>query len=499
MKPAQILINGEWRVADASGTYQARNPVTNEAIGSMFPVSTWADADAALEAAATAFEQMDGSDAADVADFLEAYADLIDANVDDLATVAAEETALPAPTRLKSIEIPRTSNQMRLSAKAARDGGWALPTVDAEAGVASMHVPVGPVAVFGPNNFPFAYNPIAGGDFAAAIAAGNPVLAKAHPLHPETTRHLALLAKQALEGSKLPAATVQLLYGLSKEDGTRLVSDTRLKAVGFTGSKAGGLALKTAADKVGTPIYLEMSSVNPVVFMPGAMASRGDAIAEAYANSCLLGVGQFCTNPGLVFAVAGDDADAFIKTVATKFEEAPVGTLFGKAPADGLAAAIDKLTSSGATIVTGGNRLGDTQIANTLLQTNGKTFLDNPEAMQTEAFGPAGLIVLCNGVAELAACLKHVEGNLTGSIYADDSDDYDLVERILRGRVGRLLNDKMPTGVAVSPAMVHGGPFPSTGHGGFTAVGPPATLRRFSQLRCYDNVKGDRLPAVLRV
>ncbi|MEM7806777.1 MAG: aldehyde dehydrogenase family protein [Planctomycetota bacterium] len=495
---SHILVGGAWRDADASDTFQPVNPATGDVIGPTFPVSRWSDVDAALAAAEEAFEQMDGGDPETFAGFLDAYADGIDANADDLADIASQETALPAPTRLKSVEIPRTSNQLRLSAAAARDGGWALPTIDKEQGVRSMHCAIGPVAVFGPNNFPFAYNGICGGDFAAAVAAGNPVIAKAHPLHPETTRRLGVIAKEALDASRLPSAAVQLLYHISNDDGLRLARDPRLAAIGFTGSKRGGLALKAAADDVGTPAYLELGSINPVVLMPAAMKQRGGEIAEQYSQSCLLGVGQFCTNPGLVFVTAGGEADAFLETVRKAFADADADTLFGKASADGLLDAIGKLTSAGAEVLTGGERVGEAQVTGTLLRVDGSTFLANAEALQTEAFGPSGLVVVCDSVDQIVECLRHVEGNLTGSLYADDGDDYETVERVLRRRVGRLINDKMPTGVAVSPAMNHGGPFPASGHAGFTAVGPPATLRRFSQLRCYDNVREDRLPAALR-
>ncbi|MEM6561001.1 MAG: aldehyde dehydrogenase family protein [Planctomycetota bacterium] len=493
-----VLIDGKLRPADASDTFRAANPTTGDAIGPAFPVSKWSDLDAALDAAVTAFDQLDGGDPNAVASFLDDYADRVADDAEALAEIASEETALPAPTRLQSVEIPRTCNQMRLSAAAARDGAWALPTIDAEAGCRSMHVPIGPVAIFGPNNFPFAYNAISGGDFAAAIAAGNPVIAKSHPLHPQTTRRLAEHAKAALDAGDLPLATVQLLYHFGNEDGLKLAGDARLAAIGFTGSRGGGLALKAAADAVGTPTYLEMSSVNPVVLLPAATAARHAEIAEQYATSCTLGVGQFCTNPGLVLTVADDAAEAFIADVAKRFDDTAPGTLFGTESADHLLAAIGKLTGAGATLVTGGDRVGPASVQNTLLRTTGTNFLADPATLQTEAFGPAGLVVTCADIDELLACLAEIEGNLTGSIYADAADPYDAVERRLRRRVGRLINEKMPTGVAVSPAMNHGGPYPSTGHAGFTAVGPPATLRRFSQLRCYDNVAQDRLPAALR-
>ena len=497
---APVLIAGEWRDADASSTFAATNPATGEALPGVFPVSRWSDLDAALDAADGAFEQLQELPAEKIAAFLDRYADKIDADNEELAKLGEAETALPAATRLGKVEIPRTSNQLRLCAKAARLGEWAMPTLDTGANIRSMHVAIGPVVVFGPNNFPFAFNGISGGDFAAAIASGNPVIAKGHPLHPGTTRRLGELAKQALEETGLPAATVQLLYHFDNDDGLKLVADPRVGATAFTGSRKGGLALKAAADAAGKPAYLEMSSVNPVVLLPSALDQKADDLAAEYATSCLMGVGQFCTNPGLVFVVKGEPADAFLDGVKAKFEAAEPGTLFADSGVKSLGGGVDTLARSGATVVTGGEAAGGCRYANTLLRATGDAFLKAPADLQTEAFGNAGLVVVCDSVDQIAACLRHLEGNLTGCIYSGEGDDadYATVEKPLRRRVGRLLNDKMPTGVAVSPAMVHGGPYPSTGHGGFTAVGPPASLRRFSLLRCYDHVAPSRLPPLLR-
>ena len=287
------------------------------------------------------------------------------------------------------------------------------------------------------------------------------------------------------------------------EDGLKFVSDARLGATGFTGSRKGGLALKAAADAAGKPIYLELSSVNPVVILPGALAERGDAIADDFSTSCLMAAGQFCTNPGLVFLLAGDATDAFVSGVATRFGDAPIGTLLSGAVEKGLGEGVKALQAAGAELVTGGTTGGGTgrSHSNTLLKATGKDFLANPAGLQEEAFGNESLFVICDDIAQVQECLRQLEGNLTGCVYSDtngaDDDAYNRVAPLLAPRVGRLLNDKMPTGVAVTPAMNHGGPFPATGHPGFTAVGIPGALRRFSQLLCYDNVRAGRLPAAL--
>ena len=385
----------------------------------------------------------------------------------------------------------------------AREGSWSQPTIDTAANIRSCFEAIGPVCVFGPNNFPFAFGSVSGGDFAAAIAAGNPVIGKANTSHPKTTQLLAQLAQQALEQTGLPPGTVQLLYRISHDDGARLVADERVAAVGYTGSRKAGLALKTAADQAGTPIYLELSSVNPVVILPGAFAERGADFVNEYLTSVLMGTGQFCTNPGLILALKGGASESFLAGVKEKFEATQPGTLLSTSVQKSLVASVGELQTAGADRLCGGELVdGKCSVSNSLLQTTAGKFLEDPAAFQTEAFGNAALVVLGESVEELGEVIQRLEGNLTGCIYSaqngDDDSAYDTLAPLLANRVGRLLNDKMPTGVAVSSAMNHGGPFPATGHPGFTAVGLPASMPRFAKLTCYDNVREHRLPAVLR-
>jgi NADP-dependent aldehyde dehydrogenase len=367
-----------------------------------------------------------------------------------------------------------------------------------------MLAPIGSVWVFGPNNFPFAFNSVAGGDFVAAIATGNPVIAKANSSHPNTTRLLAEEAFAALGESGLPLATVQLLYRTSHEDGARAVADPRTGATGYTGSRGAGLTLKAAADAAGKPIYLELSSVNPLVILPGAIAERGNDLAGELVGSCLMGTGQFCTSPSFVLLFAGDATEQFLTKVREGLEATAPTPLLSRAVARSLASSVAELRKAGASVVTGGAAIDGPgyRHANTLLRVEGEQFLREPHALQTEAFGNVSLAVVVRDEQEAAQVLGQLEGNLTGSIYSDahgaDEVLYWELEPLLRSRVGRLLNDKMPTGVAVSAAMNHGGPYPSTGHPGFTAVGIPASLRRFAALQSYDNVRQTRLPALLR-
>ena len=496
-----IAGNGGRRSSEEDFGRRTRPP---RALGDEYPISEWADCEAALAAATVAARKLAAMPAATIADFLDRYASSIEGAADELVEMAHAETALARRPRLAEVELPRTTNQLRQAAAAAREGSWAWPTIDTLQNIRSCYGSLGPVCVFGPNNFPLAFGSVSGGDFAAAVAAGNPVIAKANSSHPGTTRLLAELAQRAAEASDLPAGTVQLIYRLEHADGERLVADRRVGATGYTGSRAAGLRLKVAADAAGKPIYLELSSVNPVVVLPGALEERAEKIAEEFVGSCLMGTGQFCTNPGLILLLEGETSERFVQSIVERFDAAPVGTLLSAAVARSLESSLQTLAKAGAERLTSERPDAGTGYAraNTLLRVSGERFLADPAVMQTEAFGNASLVVMAANVDQAATILERLEGNLTGAFYTDTrgSDDaaYDRLAPRLRQRVGRLLNDKMPTGVAVSPAMNHGGPYPATGHPGFTAVGIPASLVRFGMLQCYDNVRQQRLPVLLR-
>ena len=499
-----VLLRGHWANSRGTSFFQAVNPVTQEKLPGQFPVSPWEEIDTALNAAAHAAEEMRGWPGSRFADFLECYAKEIEARAESLIDAAHAETGLPKSPRLKDGELPRTTNQLRQAATAARSDSWRVPVLDTAAGIRSMFGPIGPVVVFGPNNFPFAFNGISGGDFAAAIAAGNPVIAKGHPCHPETTRILGDAAHAAVSVTGMPDALVQLIYRTSHEDGAKLVSDPRTGASGYTGARHTGLKLKAAADAAGKPMYLELSSINPVFIMSGALRERAAALADEFTGSCLMGTGQFCTNPGLVVIPSGELGTAFVAAVAERFTKAPVGTMLAEGVRSSFSAGIRTLIDAGANLVTGGQPGGGKGICfqNTLLTVSGKQFLTNPAIFQTEAFGNGSLFVFADSVEQMAEIAESLEGNLTGAIYSDttgsDDADYPAIEQPLRTKVGRLLNDKMPTGVAVSAAMNHGGPFPATGHPGFTAVGVPASIVRFGMLQSYDAVRPHRLPPILQ-
>ena len=504
MSQQLVLVDGKWSTSAGSSFFRAINPATREPLADEYPVSPWSEIERAILAADRAAGEVCSLSSEVFAKFLERYADRIEARASEFIAMANQETGLPVEPRLKTAELPRTTNQLRQAAAAAREGSWTQPTIDTKNNIRSRLAAIGPVVVFGPNNFPFAFNSAAGGDFAAAIAAGNPVIAKGHSSHPGTTRMFAEEALEAVGEVGLPPAFVQLIYRSGHDDGCRLVSHPRIGASGYTGARATGLKLKDAADRVGKPIYLELSSINPVCILPGAITERAVEIAAEFSTSCLMGTGQFCTNPGLVLLIDGPQTTAFVNAVKEKFEAAPVGTMLSEGVLRNFEAGVQSLVAAGAEVVAGGQPGGGKGFCygNTLLKVSGEKFLANPHTLQNEAFGNESLFVIAKDEAQLVAILESLEGNLTGAIYSahggQDDGLYSRLEPALRARVGRLINDKMPTGVAVSPAMNHGGPFPATGHPGFTAVGIPASLRRFAMLQCYDGVRQHRLPIDLR-
>lgn len=513
MSPAiePVLIDGRWStsecIEETNKSFRALNPSTGGLLPPKYPISSWADIDRALKAAQKAASALTEGPPERIADFLVAYGRQIEKQGPALAAQATLETGLPEKPRLLEKEIPRTVDQLFQAAKAVLNRSWKIPRIDRKSGIRSQYEPLAkPVVIFGPNNFPFAFSSISGGDFAAAIGAGNPVIAKGHPLHPGTTKMLAQLALEAATLSKLPPATVQMFHHCSREDGFRLVSDARVGAIAFTGSRRAGLPLKFAADRAGIPIYLEMGSLNPVVILPGALEEALDEIVAQLVDAALMAAGQYCTNPGLVLLVESPMTESFIEYVAAEYDTRnPSGVMLSEQVLDDLNGAVEALVDAGAEIVAGGERIAGTngfRYQNTLLRLSGESFLAAPDEFQREAFGNCTLCVVIRDDQELTAIIEALEGNLAGSIYSsrkgsDEASVRHIAPRLLQ-RVGRILNDKMPPGVAVVPSMVHGGPYPATGHPGFTAVGVPASMRRFARPICYDNVRADRLPTELR-
>ncbi len=494
--------------ARTAATFRAVAPATGQPLEPAFASAGTGEVDRACRLAARAFTGYRALAPDERARFLEAIADAIMGLGDELIERAHLESALPRE-RLSG-ERGRTVNQLRLFADELRAGGWlglridpALPerTPLPRPDLRQRRIPLGPVAVFGASNFPLAFS-VAGGDTAAALAAGCPVVAKGHPAHPGTGELVAQAIVAAARDCNMPEGVFSLLNGESHELGAALVAHPAIRAVGFTGSRRGGLALvKIASERPEPiPVYAEMSSVNPVLLLPGALERRAEAIAEGYVASLTLGVGQFCTNPGVVFGIAGSALD--------RFASAAAGALAGIAPGTMLTAGIHAAYEEGVSrlrqhprvelLAEGTEPAGPACGRAALFAVAGEDLAADP-SLAEEVFGPSSLIVRCRDADELLALVTGLEGQLTMTLHLEDSDEA-LAARLLPAleqKAGRIIANGWPTGVEVAHAMVHGGPFPATSDGRTTSVGTLA-IERFLRPVCYQNLPQALLPPELR-
>ena len=498
-----VLIGGRWRPSVLSGTFRAVDPSTGRESDRTWPVSTWTDLEVALTAATEAAVELCRLPGERIAAFLERYADRLGERGAELVATAHAETALPVKPRLADVELPRTLDQLRQAAAAAREGTWRMAMIDSARNIRSAAFGLGPVIVLPPGNFPLAYGAVTGGDFAAAIAAGNPVIAKAHPGHPGVSRMAAEEALAALGETGLPAATVQLVHGLSNADGERLVAEPRVGATGFTGGQEAGRRLFTAAAAAGRVIWVEMGSLNPVVLLPGALAERADEISGELTASVTGSAGQFCTKPGLVLYLDDAAGRGFVAATVARFESVGAQALLGPLGRDRLVAAIGRLRRAGARLLAGAEEgQGPCGHVPTLLEVTAAEFGGHPDGLLVEAFGNATLLIRCGSTEELEQAIRHVGGSLGASIYAArsgaDDDRFARVAALLEQRAGRIIENRMPTGLAVTPPMQHGGPWPSAGPPFFSAVGMPWSILRFARRICFDGWSQSRLPACVQ-
>ena len=498
-----ILVAGGWRPAAVVRTYRALDPASVLHRDTVWPVSGWSDVELALEAATAAAVSLRQLPGAAVADFLERYAERLAGIAAELVAVAHAETGLAIHPRLADVELPRTLDQLRQAAAAAREGSWRMAMIDHAKNIRAAAHGLGPVVVFPPANFPLAYGAVTGGDFAAAIAAGNPVIAKSHEGHPSVSRLAAAEAVAALTETGLPPATVQLLHGMEAAAGERLVADHRVGATGFTGSQAAGERLFRAASAAGRVIWVEMGSVNPVVLLPGAIAERADAIADELTASVTGSAGQFCTKPGMVFLVQAAAAGSFRRALSAKFTAVGPQVLLGPAGCDRLVASIGRLRAAGARMLAGtAEAAGPSSHAPVLLEVTGRELIDRPGDFVVEAFGNVTTLVECDSLDELLRGVSCVHGSLGASIYAAsdgrDEQGFAAVARLLVARAGRVVENRMPTGLGIVPAMQHGGPWPSAAPPFFSAVGFPWSLLRFARRICYDGWSESHLPEIVR-
>ncbi|MDE2749948.1 MAG: aldehyde dehydrogenase (NADP(+)) [Chloroflexota bacterium] len=491
--------------AEGAQTFFSVDPRSKERAALPFHSATAAEVDRAVLAAGAAFDEIRHYSSAQIAAFLEEIAAQIEALGDELLDSADRETGLGLP-RLTG-ERARTTGQFRAFANLLREGDYLRAIINSEApgqpSIRQMQFPVGPVAIFAASNFPFAFA-VAGGDSASALAAGCPVVVKAHPGHPATSEMFALALNAAVEAQGFPAGTFSLLQGNGIDVGQWLVAHDGIEAVGFTGSLRGGRAIYDAAARRPRPIpvFAEMGSVNPVVITPGALAARADDIAEGLVASVTMGTGQFCTNPGLILLQEGDAAQSFIAAVTEKMREAPAGVLLNETIARGLEGAVGQtIANPDINVLTGGDAIADSDyfcFNNTVMRTSAAAIRAD-DRLQIEHFGPVTLFVVCDDAADLRATVEALEGNLTSTVHAEahELDDIGDLLHQLREKAGRVIWNGFPTGVAVVGAMQHGGPYPATTAPGTTSVGMNA-IYRFMRPIAFQNVPDALLPDPLK-
>jgi alpha-ketoglutaric semialdehyde dehydrogenase len=491
------LIDGHWVVGEK--TFQSE-PAQGPAHD--FSAGTPELVDAACRAAEAAFWSYSQTPRSERAAFLLVIADEIEARGAAITEIGTAETGLPA-ARLEG-ERGRTTGQLRLFAKHIEDGAYLdrrhdaampdrqpLPRPD----LRMAQRPIGPVAVFGASNFPLAFS-TAGGDTAAALAAGCPVVVKGHSAHPGTGELVAQAIQAAIEKTGMPAGVFALIQGGNRAVGEALVQHHLIAAVGFTGSLAGGRALFDLCARRANPIpfFGELGSVNPMFILGSALANRAGEIAAGWAGSLTMGAGQFCTNPGIAVVVDGPDADGFADAAVKALEKVAAQTML----TDGIAAAFRKgsermKTADGVSTLFSGEA-GTRKAAPWLMTVSGGDFLANP-ALAEEVFGPLGLLVRVADMNEAGRIAAALQGQLTCTLHMDDAD-LPAAKRllpVLERKAGRLLVNGFPTGVEVADSMVHGGPYPASTNFGHTSVGT-LSIRRFLRPVCYQNMPAELLP-----
>jgi NADP-dependent aldehyde dehydrogenase len=508
MQSVFSMIEGAPQTGDGV-RFHAIDPSTGAAIEPEFVSASLDEVGRAAEAAAAAAPVFASISARERAEFLRAIAEELTADAGAIVARAQQETGLPRP-RLDG-ELARTTGQLRLFADVVEEGSWVDARIDEampdrkplpRPDVRSMLRPVGPVAVFGASNFPLAFS-VAGGDTASALAAGNPVIVKAHPAHPGTSELAGRAIVRAMERSKLPRGVFALLFDSGVDVGVALVQHPLIQAVAFTGSASGGQALMklAAARPQPIPCYAEMGSTNPLFVLPGALRERGTELAKGLQTSFTLGSGQFCTKPGLVF-VPEQDADEFLDALRSGVAALGAHGMLTPSIAERYNSAITQRRGAGqAEWVAGfeGEAAGDGAAGGAaVFSVPLAEFAANHE-LEKEIFGPTTLLIHYGETSELVDVARRLHGHLTATIHGTEDDLREAAElvRVLETKVGRLLFNGYPTGVEVCHAMVHGGPFPATSDSRTTSVGTRA-ITRFARPVCYQDFPDAALPAELQ-
>lgn len=504
--PATLI--GSQAIPGTGPSIRAHDPIANRPLDPEFPDSSPSQIDAACQLADAAFNAFRAAQLEARAALLEAIAEEILALGDTLIERAMSETGLPRP-RLEGERV-RTVGQLRFFANIVRQGHFLSLAVDSaqpdrkplpRPDLRLRKIPLGPVAVFGASNFPLAFS-VAGGDTASAMAAGCPVVVKAHPAHPGTSQLVGGAIQRAVAASGLPEGIFSLLHGHQNAVGEALVQHPAIAAVGFTGSRRGGLALVKLASQrpIPIPVFAEMSSINPVFLLPAALAARAESIAQGFVDSMTLGTGQFCTQPGLLFAIDSPETQSFLKIAAEKLQQKPSTPMLNGGIFNAYSTGLQRLLKSDTLILIAQGQPNSEGLRGqaALFSTDAATFLAHPE-LSEELFGPSSLVVLASDPAELLRLASSLDGQLTATLQMDQGDTA-LAQQLLptlERKAGRILVNGFPTGVEVATAMVHGGPYPSTSDSRSTSVGALA-IDRFLRPVCYQDLPAALLPQELQ-
>jgi 2,5-dioxopentanoate dehydrogenase len=496
--PSQII--GYRNVQSGGEIFHGYNPSSGKPLSPVFREATKTEINESIVLAHHAFSVYRKISPSQRSLFLETIASSIEAMGDDLLKIVNEETALPL-TRLTG-ERSRTTGQLRLFAKLLRDGNWNKEIVDeplpdrkpfARPGMIQIQVPIGVVAVFGASNFPLAFS-VAGGDTVAALAAGCPVVFKAHPAHPATCQLIGSAIAKAAKETGMPDGVFSMLHGRSNETGGTLITHPLIKAVAFTGSFKGGRALYDLAVRRPEPIpvYAEMGSVNPVFFLPDAVKLGGESLASQFGQSVTMGSGQFCTNPGFCIFMNNEESKLFIRHVTAGMSATPVHSMLTKGIADAYKSGLErqyKMSGHPMPAIT-----AETDIRPSIITINATSLMEYPDYFE-EVFGPSTIAVLSDTYDEMFRLAEVMPGQLTATIHAAEGDyptAKELIE-LLTQKVGRVIMNGFPTGVEVSHAMVHGGPYPATTDSRVTSVGT-TSIYRFTRPVCYQNIPHSMMP-----
>jgi alpha-ketoglutaric semialdehyde dehydrogenase len=502
------LLIGAQQVAGDKGSLFAINPATGQPLEPAYSLGGAAHIERACELAEQAFDTYRQTVPAIRAQFLEKIAHNIESLGDELIVRAMAETGLPK-ARLEG-ERARTCHQLRLFAATIQAGEQNRPRIDPRlaerkplprADIRQRRIALGPVAVFGASNFPLAFS-VAGGDTAAALAAGCPVIVKGHSAHPGTSELVGRAIQSAVAECQLPEGVFSLVFGAGTEVGAALVSHPVIQAVGFTGSRAGGIALLRIAQARPQPIpfYGELSALNPVVLLPSVLSEKGDDLGRQFIASLTLGAGQFCTNPGLLLALDQPALENFVTSAVTALRESSAQTMLSPAIHNAYQHSTVYIAHNKhvETLAQGIGSDEPNTCRAVLYATNATAFLADPN-LHEEMFGAASLLVRCRDEQELLRVLHHLEGQLTATLHFTDAD-LPLARKllpVLERKAGRILANGWPTGVEVCHAMVHGGPWPATTDVRATSVGT-AALERFLRPVCYQDLPDELLPPELR-